>query len=832
MQKAPQVPIIVLTGADDDVQAAKALREGAQDYLVKGRENSELLLRSVRYAIQRKQSEEALRENEARYRNIFEGVEDAIFVETLSGQILDVNQRACEMYGYTREQFLSKTVADLVPSNEYSVLFDPDDPATATDHPVETINLRSNGEQFPIELTLREQESQGEPVLFVVCRDITQRKQAEQAIHLMSDTQRQIAQLNDVTEISKLVGKKIHELIGEGYVIISMLDEQIQAMKVAGIFGFGSLYENLTRQFKIDPSEFAYSIHEMTAEELRSFRSGNLEKFAGGVYELLTRKVPKKICALVEKQMKFSGIHTMGFVNQDIHYGALTILEKGDIGPYKDMIETIMNQATISIKRIRAEQALRASEMRYRAVARLSSDFSYSCVHTVEDRYEVDWITDAFFHITGYSEAELHDQRCWMFVVHPQDIQAATEPMPRLQPGESDSREFRIVTKAGEVRWFANTMECQSDPATSDGLRLFGAVQDITGRKQAEEARQESELLLRALFELSPDSIMLMDPHTPDDSWPIIDCNLAACRINGYERDELIGNSIDMVNAFPANPDDRTAYRKRLRSEGGLHLEALHRRKDGTVFPVEISTRLIQVGQRELVIGIDRDITERKQSEVALRESEERFREIFENMSSGVFVYAAENSGQVFRIANCNRATEKIEKIARETLIGKNLCEAFPGVEEFGFIEALKRVWGTGKPEHIPTTFYKDERISGWRENYLTRLPSGEILVVYDDVTERKQSEEKLQESEEKFRSFIEQSSEGVILLDEQGCIIEWNHAQAQITGITAEQAIGTTFLGDPIPNAAPGPPLGKKPGIFQASHAGGLPDRQIPHLR
>ena len=175
-EKADHIPIILLTGSKDDILAAQAVREGAQDYLVKGQANSSLLVQSIRYAIERKQIEELLRENETRYRAIFEGVGDAIFVQTLSGQILEVNQRACEMYGYTHAQFLTKTVADLVPSEKYIISFDQKESPALPTPPIETINVRANGEQFPIELSSSLQKLNNNPVLFVVGRDITERK--------------------------------------------------------------------------------------------------------------------------------------------------------------------------------------------------------------------------------------------------------------------------------------------------------------------------------------------------------------------------------------------------------------------------------------------------------------------------------------------------------------------------------------------------------------------------------------------------------------------------------------------------------------------------------
>ena len=141
---------------------------------------------------ERKQAEELLRENEARYRNIFEGVKDAIFVETPSGKILDVNQHACEMFGYSRTQFLTKTVADLVPSKENIVLLNLKDSPSLPNHPVETINVRENGEQFPIEISISLQKQKGESVLFVVGRDITERKRAEETLRFLSTRQEAI----------------------------------------------------------------------------------------------------------------------------------------------------------------------------------------------------------------------------------------------------------------------------------------------------------------------------------------------------------------------------------------------------------------------------------------------------------------------------------------------------------------------------------------------------------------------------------------------------------------------------------------------------------------
>ncbi len=97
-------------------------------------------------------------------------------------------------------------------------------------------------------------------------------------------------------------------------------------------------------------------------------------------------------------------------------------------------VERALREWSLLQERRQNQEALRRSEQRFRTVARLSSDFAYSCVPDSTGAYTVDWITDAFYKLSGYSPAELTQHGCWFFVTHPEDRQAATEPLFRLRP--------------------------------------------------------------------------------------------------------------------------------------------------------------------------------------------------------------------------------------------------------------------------------------------------------------------------------------------------------------------------------------------------------------
>ena len=150
----------------------------------------------------------------------------------------------------------------------------------------------------------------------------------------------------------------------------------------------------------------------------------------------------------------------------------------------------------------------------------------------------------------------------------------------------------------------------------------------------------------------------------------------------------------------------------------------------------------------------------------AMLENEKRYRELFTHMSSGVVIYEAKGNGRDFIIKDFNPAAEKIEKIKKEDILGKSVLKVFPAVKDVGLFKVFQEVWKTGKPQHYPLSLYQDQRITGWRENYICKMPSGEIVAVYDDITERKQAEKELKDSEEKYRTVFENTGTAMIIIE------------------------------------------------------------------
>jgi two-component system cell cycle sensor histidine kinase/response regulator CckA len=316
------------------------------------------------------------------------------------------------------------------------------------------------------------------------------------------------------------------------------------------------------------------------------------------------------------------------------------------------------------------------------------------------------------------------------------DPEVVKEMFGNLMSGKPWSGELEMVTKSGRVFPAYERADAITD-SEGNVVGLIGIVSDITERKQLEES------LYRTQFAVDHSSDFV---HWFDPEGRCLYVNDSSCRRLGYSREELLGMTIYDID--PGAPRPWPSHFQEVKEGGSFTFESSLRTKHGEFIPVDVTVNYVNFGGQEYNCATSRDITERKQAEEELRESDIRFRELFNRMSSGVAVYEAIDNGGDFIFSDCNPAVERIEKVSRKDILGRPVSEAFPGVKAFGVLEVFQRVWQTGNPEYHPESLYKDEINPGsWRETWVFKLPSGEIVAIYNDISERKETEEKLARS-------------------------------------------------------------------------------------
>jgi PAS domain-containing protein len=135
-------------------------------------------------------------------------------------------------------------------------------------------------------------------------------------------------------------------------------------------------------------------------------------------------------------------------------------------------------------------------------------------------------------------------------------------------------------------------------------------------------------------------------------------------------------------------------------------------------------------------------------------------------MPDGVAVYEAVNDGEDFVFKDFNPAAEKIEKISKSLVIGKKVTEAFPEVREFGIFKIFQKVWKSGEPEFFSEALYKDQRDSGsWRENWVYKLSSNEIVAIYKDITQIKRAQIELESKYETLEKVAASIDSGLAII-------------------------------------------------------------------
>lgn len=271
-----------------------------------------------------------------------------------------------------------------------------------------------------------------------------------------------------------------------------------------------------------------------------------------------------------------------------------------------------------------------------------------------------------------------------------------------------------------------------------------------------ENVLREKMELFQVLFNASPDAIFLIDPNDPHVSWPIIDCNNEACKMNGYTRDEMIGQSIDLLNAHNDTPEEKKAYTEKLKKAKTIRIETKHRHKNGYIFPIEVSTSIINVGGRELILGIDRDISERSTVEEALRNTEKYYRTLIEKAPDGCVLVGLDG-----KIKYASPAAKRMFGYSdSDTEYPDPNANTHPD-DLHCLLKTLEKVYS--KPNAVGKHKYRFRKKDGswiWVESTFTNQfhedPINALVINFRDITESKLANQALRESEKKYRQLAE----------------------------------------------------------------------------
>jgi len=292
--------------------------------------------------------------------------------------------------------------------------------------------------------------------------------------------------------VYEAVVTSVHSLLPDAYIAASALSPDGEAFTLTATAGLESVLDPLQRALDVDLMSREFRSRDMRPEDFESYRSGRLERVEGGLYTLSLGQIPESACAVAERLLGVGTVFAIGFAWDEMNYGSLIVAAKtDDEPPHTDVIETLVHQATIVIRRLRAESELRAK------TEELDSFFTRNldllCIADTDGRFLR--LNPEWERTLGYSLSELEGSR-FLDYVHPDDLEPTLAAVERLARGDAVIRFVnRYRTKDGGFRW----VEWRSYPR--DGL-IYAAARDLTDRVEAEaEIRALNEGLERHVRE-------------------------------------------------------------------------------------------------------------------------------------------------------------------------------------------------------------------------------------------------------------------------------------------------------------------------------------------
>ena len=600
---APGVPIVVLTGLNDEQLGLEAVRRGVQDYLVKGQCEAGLVARALRYAVERRRAEAALRESEGRFRTMFEATSDAILVADDAAALVDANPAASELTGYPRGELLGKKVWDLT---------EPTDREATTARWAAFLAAGRERGEF---LILRKDRAAAlvdynafagiQPGLHMsVLRDVTERNRKDRELGARARQQAAVAWLGqvaleqqDVRVVMDDAVRLLARTLGADFASVLELQPDGDALLLRGGAGWeqGLVGRATIPAGKGSQAGFTLLSGEPVVvvdfDNEPRFDRTQLLKWHGVVSGMSTviaapgRGRPYGVLTVHTRQVR-------QFSADDIHF-----------------LQAVANVIAAAVERRRSEHALRSSETKFRILADGSPVLMW-----VNGLTGAEFVNRAYLDFVGVpAEADLLGYD-WAQFVHPKDRDAYIahylECVTRLADYEA---ECRIRRHDGEYRRMRSVAKPRFSPS-GEFLGYVGSTVDITEARRAEDAIRDSLARLSAVVDTAVDAIITIDGRGRIES-----VNPATERLFGYAPDEMVGESVMQLMPEAYRGEYEGHVRRYLRNGEGQLVgpggEVVGLRKDGGTVPLSLSVSEFRLGGRRMFTGILHDVTERRRLE-------------------------------------------------------------------------------------------------------------------------------------------------------------------------------------------------------------------------
>ena len=418
----------------------------------------------------------------------------------------------------------------------------------------------------------------------------------------------------DEDEVYAAVVAAVHALLPDSVVVNTALDPAARTFSVNCTAGLDSYLGPIRKLVGWDPTAITYDLVDLRPSDLEHYRSGRLLPIEGGVHALSLGKLPRPACVAIERLLGVRGVYVIGYAWGDLHYGTLSLgICRGDSVAHNKTIEALVHQATIAIRRLRAEEELRAQR------AQLDSFFTQSldllCI--ADGRGYLRRLNQEWERTLGYALDEL-EGRSLLELVHPDDVDATLAAVDRLTRGQPKTKFVnRVRTKDGAYRW----LEWRSFPR---GELIYAAARDLTDRVEAEQALRDSEQRFRLIADNTADVIWLMDPATSRFTYvsPSVE------RLRGYTPREVMRQPVEAALTPESFRIVREGIPPRIAAvEGGgdrgsVHVDEIDQpHRDGSVVPTEVTTVFLTDADSKVVeiLGVSRDISERRRAEAEIK---------------------------------------------------------------------------------------------------------------------------------------------------------------------------------------------------------------------